>query len=197
MKYNEIHIMYGLPGSGKTFWCSQNWRNGIQYIDLDEHLKERYNCMSSIQREDFGEMLVSIFSENICRFIKTVFIDGLITNTEILCSVCTSVMNVLHNDIKFIIHAWNEDRESCLFNDSGRRNISSQISINRLRFDIINDVADILSAMPKLPQNVTFALEKHVVQKKPMFKKCFENYSVIPPDRCCSNAHKRQLPAVR
>lgn len=116
----NIHLMVGLPGSGKSSWAKNNIK---KIVNLDN-----YNILTDsnkIERE-IGYSLCFESSENdIC-------IDTLITTNvglNKLIEIIKKCLNCSINNIKFIIHFWKENRELCLKNDVGRRYISSGVTI--------------------------------------------------------------------
>lgn len=140
MKKFEFHILMGLPGSGKTYW-SQYFKYKINF---DE-------CLKLKQNPDY------LFIETMCGWDfsseKTykICIDGLLLTENSLRSTIELIEKYLQfhvqgkYDIEYVIHKWNDDRETCKKNDilrclfSDRKYLSS-VTIDKMKFDDISDI---------------------------------------------------------
>ena len=176
--FGEIHVMYGLPGSGKTHFCHEavttaKTTDCKKYLDLDAYAKKRPKA----NFEDFADTEVYNFIKG-----RTIipYIDGLITTHEQLGIVVRSAIDAKQtayydsNNIKVYVHAWNEDRETCKFNDIGRREISSRLSIDNLPYETIRSFDDIKAAVGSdYSDKAQFFLERHLVIRRPGYKQYF------------------------
>jgi hypothetical protein len=147
MKTLEITI--GLPGSGKTTWSQKQRKVDFTYkvFTLDN--------MDKITRK-------SIFN-NIKESNRSVIVDSLITTQKTLIDFLTKIFCESNHDYdKIILHIWNEDRESCLWNDRGRRKIDSAISINNMPLDDF----DLVKIKEKIDIDIDIDIKKHIVMKK-------------------------------
>lgn len=178
----EIHILVGLPGSGKTTFGKQlmkkydelNKKNygrnkdqvRINYVDCDNSEYEN----RTVEREI--EHLCSSFLYHLYDEKYLVIIDGLFLkqqSVETLLKLLTSGINEQigpHNEdsIKIHIHQWNCDRETCLHNDPIRlseRNKTAAVTIKNAEYDTI----DMDSINDKFGAgNIEFVYEPHTVQ---------------------------------
>lgn len=85
---------------------------------------------------------------------NSIIIDGLITTNQQLRTIIDSITAAFDKQYKIIFRLvyWNEDRESCLHNDEGRREFSSEVSIRNLPYEKPD-----FQKFPELPQNrITF-----------------------------------------
>ena len=173
-KIISLHIMYGLPGSGKTHLAyqmqgkSQNSQNFIQIINLDILAKLANNNWKTI-----GENAVE--KTGFWKYIEELAIDGLFLNTKDLEDFLESFLEALENmnqskDFDFrpimikdvTIHAFQEDRETCLYNDLGRREVHSAITIQNAPYEMPNRL-ELQTKFPNLPIQIK---EYEVVRKK-------------------------------
>lgn len=177
----EIHILMGLPGSGKSYYATHNyntqkmWRHdGTCILDLDKHRSE--DLIETIYNAAEDTDLKSLLNElwGYYEYIK-ICVDGLITKKSQLQIITNNVVEYIRNhwkytvDIKVVVHYWNEDRETCLHNDkmrmkSGDRNESAALSIKNLEYDHI--YLENIKALKNINEYVTQAkLVKHTVKK--------------------------------
>ena len=122
---NKVHIMMGLPGSGKTHFCINRKRDNDYndvYLALDNYIKF-YSISNAVKEALYESYQFDVYKNN------EIYIDGLITTPEQCKEVMRSVYNYiskelgkLNNDfeIEFIIEAFKEDRDACLNNDKYR-----------------------------------------------------------------------------
>lgn len=150
MNNYEVHIMMGLPGSGKTSWAKNNFKDSqIFYMDDKNILTDEEKFHNSFRW--------------FCHWDAGVCIDTLILTNEAL----NMLINLIcqrhpdHNVTRFIIHYWKENRELCLKNDEGRRDIGSGVTIRNAVFEY-----------PK-PNCIHFEIIEHEVYEKTTYEKLF------------------------
>ena len=156
----NIHLMVGLPGSGKSSWAKNNIN---KVINLDN-----YNILTDsdeVEREIGYSLWFGSVEKDIC-------IDTLITTNvglNKLIEIVKKRFNRSINNVKFIIHFWKENRELCLKNDEGRRDISSGVTIRNAPLEYPN-----ISIT-----NVKYEIVEHEVYEKTFYEKKFVKYSDI------------------
>ena len=156
MKY-VIHILIGLPGSGKTFFAknflSKNSNTSI--IDLDEYSNSLTNQAIRLSTKLKN---IAYFNKGNKNEINVIF-DGLILTNK---DVDFLISNSKSYAKEIILHIWNEDRDTCLKNDCNRRILSSTNTIKTAKFEEF-DISDI-SARNNFNK---IKIENHIVQLKP------------------------------
>ena len=156
-------ILYGLPASGKTTYAKsiENNRNKIYRLDCDAIARN-----STAKEHGFEKAL----KEQIicdCRYgrDKTYILDGLFTTNEDLSKIISIIKDVLKEDFEILVHYWDEDREACIWNDSGRRTLNSKVSIENLPYEKPN-----FSELEK-KFGIKIKWEYDVTVKKPLYEK--------------------------
>lgn len=170
MKTIELNITLGLPASGKTAFAKRESgrsngfiHNPNRYIDMDElaHKFERYGRAEERDKFEYciSQALYHIGNSK----AEKAYIDGLFTTNEQYKKIADYVEDYAsaHNmAFKIILHYWKEDRESCLWNDRGRR---SEVTTGAIR-NLPLEEPD-MSLFPEKTKLVT-----HVVKRKPDFQ---------------------------
>lgn len=147
----NFHIMMGLPGSGKTYYCNtctnhSDWQTLYLYIDLDTVDKDDCLGIEDVLRYAFikNNLTTPVFYDD--TKTREVYIDGLILTNDVLqnvLKVCIDYITDYQGHVGFNIHVWNDDRETCIRNDgyrlkSGQRSESAAITIRNAKFDNVN-----------------------------------------------------------
>lgn len=140
MKYT-VHLLVGLPGSGKTYFSNTFNKNNTYIIELDEN-----------QDIDF----LYGYRYNISRYYN-VCIDGLLLTVDSIEYAIKNIMKTLSNkNVEIIIHYWHENRENCKENDEyrihmlGIRKVSSAITIESADFVSYNEILSLRSTYPNI-----------------------------------------------
>lgn len=169
-----VELLWGLPGSGKTYYAEG--KKNCVIIDLDKLIK----------KQNFLEILI----KRVKKSKKDVVIDGLITTNEFAEKILKEIKNC---KIKIIF--WEEDRESCLFNDKGRRKLNSETSIKNLPLEVPeNGLLKRYSAklvkmrVVRKPEHIVWLQEKGVSELKSerwclggTYGSCYGHSGVIEP----------------
>lgn len=159
IKKIELHILCGVPGSGKTFYAN-NYRNAhncyTTIVDFDE-IKKKYGNNS--------EKISSVIPYKIQSFV---FADGLFldnNDVEWVIDIFLNSPSILQGKAeitKVVLDVWEKDTEACLWNDTGRREETSTYSI--LDFNINIKMKGLREKYPY----ILFGKENHKVIKKPI-----------------------------
>lgn len=183
-KVKEIVILWGLPGSGKSFHAlelekefkefletltySDRRYSYFKIIDLDYKFRHGWKSMSKDNKLE--ELAVEIYwlMKDSHSPHTTIVLDGLITTNEQVIDILITIKSKLfelEEVPKYKIIHWEEDRESCLFNDAGRRSVNSTATITHAPLEIPN-----LEALSILGIKKEDIIMKKVI-KKPLINK--------------------------
>ena len=178
-KTYEVHILVGLPGSGKSTYANQ-FKDDRQtaILDLDKSMKRRGKTrdLTSIGNAVFwaiDDLGRNVFSYNLSHTYWTkLILDGLfLTNEEVI--EAAEALSPHFHEYKLYIHQWNEDRETCEKNDEGRRDAASIGVIRNANYEEI-DVKYIKDKLKKYPDiEVCSYIEKHTVELKPEWQRIY------------------------
>lgn len=172
---NVINIMYGLPGSGKTYYCSRmvNDDKKAVCIHMDEVFKI-WQMRKSKHTLELEEWLPDEINKCIMCWpeAETLYLDGLCTTHECLKKMIKCVSNVMKGKCNITVHVWDENRELCMVNDGGRRRESSFMSILHLPYDTLKTKEDVTAAAGYV-KNFTYNIHMHKVVEKPEWKQMF------------------------
>ena len=169
MEKIEIHILMGLPGSGKTTWRKRNENNRWGYnwysIDCDNFLIENSDEYNFGRYNTIIDVIENRFEINPEKFMC---IDGLITTNEQVNEIINLInkkvrkkfMNI--DDFRIVIHHWRENRDNCLYNDKYRRNKSCKASIMNLPLEDPNGF--------NFKSDIEVKIEYHDVVKKTIYE---------------------------
>lgn len=131
MKDVTVELMMGLPGSGKTHYTKsrENSRAGVRAVILDELSDIRcYGKKHSMPD------LVQIGVSDIYRYANTILLDGpFFTNEHVRLALHAIAQE--YGNITVIIHHWLENRDYCIKNDGGRRDVPSVHTIQTAEYE--------------------------------------------------------------
>jgi len=138
MQNKVVNILYGLPGSGKSTFASENTEQLISkyvvsnVIDVDSIAKESYDKDKITNRilEQVGQIFLVKGNTHL-------IIDGLFTTNAQVRTLMDRIINKFQDyNITFKLDWWEEDRAACIWNDKGRREQNSMFSIENLPFEV-------------------------------------------------------------
>lgn len=180
----ELHVLVGLPGSGKTTFASKfkapndymtryNKPKYADIIDFDAiYRKVGFTDKLQIDRSKIDKMAYPPLYYNI------LILDGLfLTQNDV-----EWVLGLYLDSEKFtsrytvekvIVDYWIPDKEACLWNDKGRRNVGAALSIELFELERI-DVKKIESKF-----GVKTKLELHSIVWKPGYMTVIEEDSKL------------------
>lgn len=193
-----FHILVGLPGSGKTYFAesnfpNQHWSHTDKFhIDLDACKKTgnfEQDILNALSDEQYA------MDEIYCRgnfHDVDICLDGLVTTIgqiKSVMNVCidymaSHVLRYIDYKIKFVIHRWDENRETCILNDikrvkDGVRENTSKISIENIPFDSV-DITDFEEYFDN-KRIADITIEKHTVKRITTYDTKF--YPLVGEDR--------------
>lgn len=180
----KVHILMGLPGSGKTTWAKEYYEKNhnkkgdkriiINIFDLDKILEDYrmdYDNMTMYDVIDhaISRNMGSAFRRQQYEFNQIGFeyiFDGLYTRMEEIDYTINELKKAYdefgsHATVDVIIHRWTPNIEFCLSNDAGRREKSSEITIKNATVEYV----DVNQFIEKYGGNFSFCVEVHEVIK--------------------------------
>ena len=155
---NTIHILVGLPGSGKTYYAKKMIKEHPEMllISEDEIIKNYGNCYN-INYEINLELIRKVKNK------KDIIVDSLFLTNKSIYDLLVKVNKEAKN-YKVVLHVWNEDRETCVKNDTGRRLLNSKQTILTVPYESI-DLNYLSNSL-----NFNFSIENHMVVLKEDWK---------------------------
>lgn len=129
----EFVIGYGLPGSGKTTLLKslQKQAYDARFVDVD--MATRWAQRNKKSVTDYLEDQLICYREKCITYV-----DGLFTTNEDLIDLLKIIKEVnkkYEKTLSITVHYWNEDRDSCIWNDEYRRDEKSIASIKSLPYE--------------------------------------------------------------
>lgn len=132
MKNEKIYIefLYGLPGSGKSHYSLQKQCSTIKVVDFDYYIKN--------YKKNHDRFMALSRSINEAQKLEGFVVDSLFTESSQILEAHKYIekYSYLQADVNYYLTWWEEDRETCLINDLGRRKVQSKTSIQNMKFEI-------------------------------------------------------------
>lgn len=169
----ELHLLVALPGSGKTTFANTyldlNGRHRFDskfkhgdVIDFDAiYKKAGFNEKLQINRDKIEKMKLKTITR------PYVILDGLFISQEEYEWVLNLFINgEQYKNVTFekiVVDYWPEDKETCIWNDRGRRDYTSELSIDLIELDR----PDVKAIENKF--GIKTKLEIHHIVRKPAY----------------------------
>lgn len=164
---NTLHILVGLPGSGKTtFYLEQTKKapyHSIHYIDFDT-IKRNARFKDSKDLKEYYAHEIYLLGG-----AKDTYVDGLFLTPDDFDFIVSLYLDCPRYNIKNVrFEYWEPNVEACLWNDKNRRTISSSVSIRKL----VVHQPDVKYFAGKYP-TISFSCQHHTIVRKPEWKVFF------------------------
>lgn len=131
----RLEVLMGLPASGKTTFAeNEKKKNPLKTYILD---------MDSIRNTLYYKKDLDIFccvKEGMRRVTGNtdkIIVDGLFLTNQHLKEVIVAVAEY-YDKVKVVIHRWDDDRETCVKNDGGRRELKSTNTILNAKYEDVD-----------------------------------------------------------
>lgn len=133
----ELDILMGLPASGKTTYAEKNTKSPLDYlIDIDGIRDDIWMRGKNLSIEAIIDIGMQRISYSARKRIQRIVVDGLFLTNEHIRQVVEGVAKY-YDEVSVVVHRWNEDRDTCLKNDGGRReNPSTNTILNAVYEDV-------------------------------------------------------------
>lgn len=187
----EIHILMGLPGSGKSTWASllrQKNATDVYVVNMDDRYMNENGTYKTIPH-----ICKNVLLCHHLRMGTKVIFDGLFPTNDIVAKTIIEIGEwlKLHNfnelPVKVKVHHWKENREQCIINDKFRnRDKNAESTIKNIDYDNI----DIQHIRNKVNWHYMEVMEPeyHQVPVITEFEMAFDPLSYDDEGKFCSNA---------
>ncbi len=180
----ELHILMGLPGSGKTTFSEElknklmkkGMSRSVVTLPIDElRSPTRYGRKVTLR-----EILSSELSQRVYRETKHIIVDGPIFTNDDIIQLVKAVAPSFHKITATVYH-WNEDRDTCLKNDGGRRELPSANTILHAPYEEVN-IEELNEQVKDYKTEIVKVVEKRVILKEG-WDRYFRHKSYVSDDK--------------
>lgn len=159
----KLYVMMGLPGSGKSTLTDELAHAVPASHVCALHLDELRSILRYGAKASMRHIVNSELSRNLYHDLKFVILDGPVFTNEDLYQAITAVAPSFHK-VKVTVYHWNEDRDTCLKNDGGRRDVSSATTILNAPYENV-DVDTLNERLKDWDASIVKVVEKKVYLK--------------------------------
>jgi hypothetical protein len=163
----------GLPGSGKSFWASE--KNEANNKSLGWSGRGKRLRVLDFDEVSTGKRKKEYLFESLAGYLKNdddAILDGLFLSYDDVSKALKEIKSysIFYKIDKVSIEWWQPMVEYCLYNDRGRRNESSEITIKNAKVDKVDSdfVSRLSDEFPELKGKIEYKF--HMVEKKPKWK---------------------------
>lgn len=167
MREHLIHILVGLPGSGKTWFAEQFVKEtpSATLLSLDPWVGKVSSVAEALRKAQQGR------PTSVTRFAQVV-VDGLFLTPETIQEVMDAFADEFLS-IRFILHQWDEDRKTCERNDENRRDQVSLLTIRKGSYPVLDPAAFTMRHLQTM--TVDPEIIRHKVELKPAWYRYHAN----------------------
>lgn len=137
MRYIEkLHIMMGLPGSGKSSLADEIKKaddRNIYVIHADEEREKMCVWGDRYEIRDYVRQGMDNW-----RGQTQVVVDGLVLTNDHIFNVAAFFLEYAYGILEVVVHRFDEDRETCINNDGGRRERKSTRTIMGAQYEEVD-----------------------------------------------------------
>lgn len=176
-----VHILVGLPGSGKSCFAQQMGKqhdvlvfdeNGLQDKD---HRLYKLRSTKRFQPMSKESLFKTLNGGYLNSWARTIVLDGLFLTNDLILDILDFITNEAKCTLNSVVlHIWNEDKAECKRNDLNRRRCGSALSIDALSIQV-----DPKAIKEKYPMT---RVQRHTVYHSPDYAVFFRNFVDLPDE---------------
>jgi predicted kinase len=176
----KLEILMGLPGSGKTTFAKEREKKYFSQECMTISLDDINNCKRYGRKVSLDEKIGELLSGKLKKTTKCIIVDGLILTNEDLFNVITAIAPRF-GKVDVVVYQWNEDRDTCLKNDGGRRELPSANTILYAKYEVVN-VEEINEKIKDWDASVSKVVKKDVILKEG-WERYFRHIAYVDEDK--------------